>query len=243
MLLNQVIAIVNGKKTKANSELGELYKVVQKPDLFSGLTRTYRPLDDEGETMPAEKKLAQLTVDNAVFKVKEIMTDYLDLVYTQDKSNCLASADVVVGDQVIMPQVPVTHLLFLEKQLTDLRTFVSHLPTLEPTEEWQFDDNAQLNKSSPSVTNRNKKVLKNHVKSPPTDKFPAQVDTYTEDVKVGEWTAVKFSGAISAVRKNDMINRVDTLRDAVKAAREKANSIEVKQEKIAKNIFDFVFKT
>jgi len=241
MQLNQVIAVVNGKKTRTATELGDLYKVVQKPDLFNGMTRTYRPLDDEGETQPSERKLAQLTVSNAVTKLKEIMSDYLNLVYTQDKANCAAVADVVVNNKVIATAVPVTHLLFLEKQLIDLRTFVSHLPTLDPTEKWEYDVNSSLNKSEPTISNRSKKVMKNHVKAPASDKFPAQVDVYTEDVKVGEWTTIKFSGAISTVAKNTMLGRINDLIDAVKTAREKANSLEITQEKIANNIFDFVF--
>jgi len=239
--LNQIIAVVNGKKTRTQTELGDLYKVIQKPELFNGLSRTYKPLDDEGETQPSETKKVQLTVKNAVSKVQDILTETLDLVYTQDKANCLAKADIVVGEQVVAKDVPVTHLLFLEKQLVDIRTFISHLPTLDPTETWFYNENAELNTSGSTTTNRSKKVMKNHVKAKATDKHPEQVDVYTEDVKVGEWTAIKFSGAISAQEKNSMFGRVNDLIDAVKAAREKANSMEIKTEKIAKNLFNFVF--
>lgn len=241
MQLNQVIAVVNGKKTRSEGELTELYKVVQKPVLFEGLLRTYQPLDEDGEKQPSEKKNVQITVKDAVKKAQDILSDYLDLVYTQDKANCEAKADIVVGDKTVAQQVPVTHLLFLEKQLVNIRTFVSHLPTLDPAQKWHFDENSGNQASEPTVTNRSKKVLKNHVKSPATDKHPAQVDVYSEDVKVGEWTAINFSGAISLTEKNALLGRVNDLIDAVKAAREKANSMEIKQEKISKNLFDYVF--
>ena len=38
-----------------------------------------------------------------------------------------------------------------------------------------------------------------------TEKHPAQVETYTEDIKVGEWTMVKFSGAIPQVLNRGVI--------------------------------------
>ena len=50
---------------------------------------------------------------------------------TQDFANCQAKANVVVDGQTILKEVPVTHLLFLEKQLVDLRTFIDGLPTPE----------------------------------------------------------------------------------------------------------------
>lgn len=243
MQLNQIIAVVNGKKTRSASELGELYKVVQKPELFNGLVRKYRPLDEEGETQPTETKNVQLTVHNSIHKVQDILGDLFDLVCTQDIANCTAKADITVDGKVVVEQVPVTHLLYLEKQLVDIRTFVNHLPTLDPTEKWEFDSNTSLQMSSPTVSNKTKKVMKNHVKAPATEKFAAQVDVYTEDVKVGEWTAIKFSGAISALEKNQMLSRINDLIDAVKSAREKANTMEVVPTKIAKKLFDFVFAT
>jgi len=57
-----------------------------------------------------------------------------DIVATQDWANCQAVADVVVDDQVILAQVPFTHLLFLEKQLLDIQTLVEKLPVLDPAE-------------------------------------------------------------------------------------------------------------
>jgi hypothetical protein len=78
-------------------------------------------------------------------------------------------------------------------------------------------------------------------KKPATDKHPAQVEFYHEDVAVGRWDKVKFSGAMPADRKQFLLDRVRQLRDAIKVAREEANSIEIKPVKIADAIFHFVF--
>lgn len=69
-------------------------------------------------------------------------------------------------------------------------------------------------------TVRTKKVPRNHVKAEATDKHPAQVDVYYEDVPVGYWTTVKFSGALPARRVNELLDRVEKLQQAVKFARE-----------------------
>ena len=54
--LNQIVAVVAGKKTRAEKEFGELNKAAQKPDLFVGLSRTYQPAEENGEALPAEQK-------------------------------------------------------------------------------------------------------------------------------------------------------------------------------------------
>ena len=52
-------------------------------------------------------------------EVAGILTRLFDVTLTKDTANCTARADVKIGDSVLLPAVPVTYLLFLEKQLTD----------------------------------------------------------------------------------------------------------------------------
>lgn len=42
--LNQIIAVEKGVKSKSYSDLTELNKVVQKPDLFNGLVKRYEKI-------------------------------------------------------------------------------------------------------------------------------------------------------------------------------------------------------
>jgi hypothetical protein len=239
--LNQIIAVVNGKKTQLEKALTGVYQKIQKPELFSGLSRNYTPLSDGDELLPSEEKFPQYTGNEAIAEAKSVLTELIDSVATQDTANTHANADVVVDGVTVLSQVPVTHLLFLEKQLVDLHTFVSKIPVLDPSERWVFDSNVNYYVTQPVETNRNKKVYKNHVKAEATDKHPAQVEVYTEDVKVGTWKTVKFSGAISAKEKQNFLKRVKQLQEAVKFAREDANSCVVKQVKEAEKILDFVF--
>ena len=66
-------------------------------------------------------------------------TELWNLIYTQDLGNQQAKADVVVDGKTLLQQVPVTFLLFLDKQVNDLKTFISKLPTPDPAEEWSHD--------------------------------------------------------------------------------------------------------
>lgn len=239
--LNQIVAVVSGKKTSAQKTMTELYHKLQKSVLFEGISRTYRPSDEEGETFPAERKNLQLKVEDTIVELMAAMSDLLDSTATQDFANCKAKADVKVDGKVILADVPVTYLLFLEKQMTDLQTFVSKLPTLDPAEDWQFNTSANCWASSPKSTSKTKKVPKTLVKYEATKEHPAQTEVYHEDVKVGEWTTIQFSGAIPAKKRDEFHEKIKKLTEAIKFAREEANNSEVQQVKLSKDIFEFIF--
>lgn len=239
--LNQIIAVAAGKKSHAHKAITEAYQALQKATLLEGISRTYKPKDDEGEPLPPEKKLVQVKVKDAIQGVAAALTELYDVVATQDAANCQAKADVVVDGTAVLRAVPVTTLLFLEKQLVDLHTFVEKLPTLDPGESWAYKADVDQYTSEAYQTTKTKKVLKNHVKAEATKEHPAQVETYTEDVIVGHWTTVKFSGAVPAKERNDMLARVEALQEAVKTAREEANGMEVEPRKVGAAVLQFVF--
>lgn len=239
--LNQVIAVVAGKKANATKTITEAYHLIQKPTLFDGIARTYRPKDDGGELLPPESKSIQINVADLVSSVRAALTEMWDVVATQDSANTTARADVKVGVFMVLSKVPVTTLLFLEKQVKDLETFVSKLPTLDPSETWTFSDAAGHWSTQPSETTRTKKVPKAFVKYEATKEHPAQVETFHEDKLEGYWKTVKFSGAIPAKLKNDMLDRVRQLHEAVVKAREEANSIDAPNVGVGKEVLDFVF--
>jgi hypothetical protein len=169
------------------------------------------------------------------------LTRLFDVTATKDWANTQAKADVVVDGQVLLSQVPATYLLFLEKQLVDLHTFVRKLPVLDAAETWTFDGSSDAWATEPLQTTRTKKIPRNHVKAEATEHHPAQVEVYYEDVVVGYWRTVKFSGALPASRVNELIGRVEKLQQAVKFAREEANNVEVEDQKMGEKIFKYIF--
>lgn len=238
--LNQIVAVVSGKKTQAQKALTEVYKKVQKSDLFQGLVRTYKPVQEDGDTLPPEKTLVRMTVGEAILEVENILTNLLDVVYTQDVTNTKATGNIVVNGNVLAENVPVTYLMFLEKQLVDLHTFLSALPTLDEAYEWRFDDNRDCYVSDAEVKNRDIKQIEHRVVYEATEKHPAQIVEVAVTKKVGEFTTVKLSGAVSVSDKRNMLDKLGKLQEAVKFAREEANSVEVKQAKIAQSLLKYV---
>lgn len=239
--LNQIIALTAGKKSQAHKTITDVYQNLQKTGPLDGISRTYKPKDDEGEQLPPEKKLVQVKVRDSIRQVTGALTELFDIVATQDAANCVAKSNIVVNGVTVLKDVPVTTLLFLEKQLVDLQTFVEKLPTLDPAESWNYNPDVDHYASEPYQTTKTKKVLKNHVKAEATKEHPAQVETYTEDVIVGYWTTLKFSGAIPAKDRNDLLDRVRKLQEAVKSAREEANNLEVEPKKIGAQMLQFIF--
>lgn len=239
--LNQIIAIEKGAKVAAAQSITQAYHAVQKPQLFQGISKTYRPKDEDGDQLPPESQRAQLSVPRMLAETRTALERMLDVVATKDVTNTVAKAPVKVDGRVIIEDVPATYLLFLEKQLHDLYTFISKLPRLDPSEQWQWDDNANAYAAEPVETYRSKKVPRAQVLYEATDRHPAQVDKYTEDVVVGYWRTVKFSGALPASEVDAMLDRVRQLLDAVKQAREEANSVEVIDRRdVGHAVFEFV---
>lgn len=239
--LNQIIAVEAGVKGAAHSEITRLHHDAQKTAPLAGISRTYTPRDDEGEQLPGESVRVQIKADDLLRQLSGALSRFFDVTATKDWANCAASADVVVDDQALLEAVPVTYLLFLEKQLTDLHTFAKKLPTLDPSESWSYDSAAGCYATEPVQTTRTKKVPRNHVKAEATDKHPAQVEVYTEDVVVGYWRTVKFSGALPAERVAELVERVEKLQRAVKFAREEANSGEVTDQRVGAAVFGYLF--
>jgi pterin-4a-carbinolamine dehydratase len=177
--------------------------------------------------------------------VEKAFTELIDKVALVDVANTRAVADIVLsgGGETIATDVPATTLLFLEKKITDMATFIAKLPVLDPSEVWSLDANdTKIFRTPPTESFRMKKVLRNHEKAPATDHHPAQVETYSEDVPVGTWTTIKFSGAIPADLKRRLAERCETLRQAVRYAREQANSVTVPDvEAIGPAVASYVF--
>src|SRR6478752_7224234 len=121
--LNQIIAVEKGIKTRSHTELTEAHHALQKPALLSGISRSYRPKDEEGEQLPPEATRVQAKAEEVIRKTADILVALFDVTATKDYTNCKARADVVVDGKTLLAGVPVTYLLFLEKQLVDLHTF------------------------------------------------------------------------------------------------------------------------
>lgn len=239
--LNQVLAVERQTKSRAHSEFTRLHKVTLKPGLFSGMTKTYKPLNEDGEQFPPESHIVQQNVPDTLKAAQRTLADLFDITATKDSANTAAKSDLLVEGDVILKDVPATTLLFLEKQLTDLHTFIQKLPVLDPGHLWKFDKQASLYKTGEQQTHKTKKVQKAIVMYDATEHHPAQTQLVHEDQIVGHWTRTGQSGAIPGVDKTGMLERIQKLQKAVKFSRESANQVEAPQKNISGKVFEYLF--
>jgi len=240
--LNQIIAIEKGVKARATAAVNENYKLIQKGELFNGFDKKYQPKDEEGDKLPPENKFVQQQVNALLLQTRKAFTELYEVTARKDWTNMGAVADVKIDGNVILPSVPVTFLLFLEKNLTDMRTIISHLPVLDASESWDLDPNSGLYRTQSVSTSRTKKIQTPLVLYPATDKHPAQTQIVTEDVIAGVWSTVKLSGALPRPDVVAYLDKVEKLLKAVKEAREEANMTpEVQSPDVGAAIFGWIF--
>jgi hypothetical protein len=241
MKINQLIPILKSAKDASLKGRSQIYALIQKNNLFNGLTRTYQPREEDGFVYPSESQPVQQTAQKAIAEFVEVSKRFIDLAATQDWANSTASADVVVDGVAVLSVVPVTYLLFLEKQIVDLRTFVNALPVLDSDQEWERDPNTGYYRTPQKQTVKTKKIMKPVVLYEATQEHPAQVKEATEDIVEGTWSLVNFSGALSKLEKDELAVKVQKLHDAVLAAREEANGAIAAEIKTSDAIFSYLF--
>lgn len=240
MRLNQVIALVSGKKARVLKKISDAHHG-WKDGLLSGIVRVYTPKNEDGEKFPSESKQVQIRVLPTIGRMLEGMSDFYDCVLTQECANQLARADVVVGGETLLAGLPVTTILFLEKQVVDLLAFARNLPVLSSDKVWHKDSAKDCFVSEYEETTKTRKVLKALVKYEATAEHPAQTETYNVDEVIGHWKTLHLSGAVTAEYKDEVIQRLCALQDALKSAREEANSVEIDMKCMGENVFSFVF--
>lgn len=238
--LNQLLAIEKGVKNRQNQVITEAYHKIQKANLFSGIARKFTPVNEDGEQLPPENQLVQERADALLNGTANAWAELINITSSKDDANTSARADVVVDGVTVLKQVPTTTLLFLEKQLVDLHTFISKLPKLDPTEKWEFSNEQNCFATEPAKTRSTKKVMRNHVLAKATDKHPEQVQVYTEDVTVGHWDTTKYSGAYPAKKISELLEKVEKLQRAVHFARETANTVDAPVKTLGQDLFGYL---
>jgi hypothetical protein len=128
-----------------------------------------------------------------------LLTPALDLSAAKDRANCHPTADVVVADETILEDVPVTYPMSLEHQLTEVLGFMRALQLTDPAEDWVWDENdACWPSRNPEQRLRMEKGLKSLVLIAPTQHQPGQAQAVPDEHRTGVWEITKFSGAVGS---------------------------------------------
>jgi hypothetical protein len=244
--LNQILAIEAGTRKRDYADLTKTHQTLQKGTLFEGHIRTFKPRDEDGQQYPDDKKPVQLDAKELVKEIQGQITDLFNVVATKDWGNTKACANIVIEDKdgnekVLAKNVPTPYLLFLEKQLQDIRTFIKKLPTLSTSKKWDYDSARGMYCAEQEKTIKTQKIDEVVVLYPHTPEHPAQTQLSKKDVIVGEWTELHVSTAFKVDDVKAMEIRLTQVERAVKFAREQANSIEIERKDVGTKILDYVF--
>lgn len=239
--LHTVVARYQGLDGRTREELTEVYRNAGHHPLFQGSIRAMQSINEEVPDEQAEISLPALTAQTLFQRIEKILTDPIDLMATRDRSNMDAKADIVVDGETLAEGVPVSTLLSLHKKFTDMRTVLKALPVRDPSKVWTFDRDQGVHRSPEMRKARTRKTIRAAELSPATDRHPAQVTPYNTDEVVGHYVTTEFSGAPSPQERQDLVDRVNKLIDAVKAARTEANKAAVTDMRIGSKLLGYVF--
>lgn len=242
--LHAILAAEKGVTNQAESILAETTKKFKnKNEYYLGYTRTLQMFAEGDAARAAEA---------AAFEHKEVVTNVHDtleyalgvwanaenLQFDKNLGNQRAQATIEFTytnergqeDTLRIPDVPIDELMGLEKRLTKIRELFKEIPTLDASKQWQPAEGASrfvMEQKHPTITVKNIKVPKVLTKSAASEKHPAQTEVYYVEEPEGKVIQTWRSGAVTAIRKAEMIDRVDGLISAIRQVRSKANEVEI----------------
>lgn len=238
--LHELLAVENTLAGRARSALSNLAAKFGKPDLYTGMKKRYEPLEENGQSMPDEDKILPHRVNDDLDELFREFGSWLDVSIQKEITNTQTSAEVMVNGETLIEDLPATALLNLEAKLLELAKTLERIPVNDNAVEWSWDENLLAFKSAPKISYRTERKLGHKVLYDATDHHPAQVETWNEDVRIGIYKTVTHSGAIESVAKRAMMNRLNELLLSVRQARQRANDVEVKYDKISDDIINYL---
>lgn len=219
----------------------ETLKTFRGGDLFKGIQKTYKPKADGGDPLPDDKKDIVTTVAAKLDWTQKVVIDMLDFEATRDRTNMVAKADLEVNGVMLAKDVPCTTLLSLEKRLKEIRDYYDAIPTLDLSQSWEpMENRPDVSQYGPVIQYRYIKQMRGVTLKEATKEHPAQVKEVIDDVMVGTYSTMYFSGEMHPGEKAAYLGRIDVLIESVKRARMKANETDTQDLKIGKAIFEFI---
>lgn len=240
--LHELLAVEQDRKHKANQALGEAKKTFTKNDPhFDGMLKHYVSFEEDADQVPDETKEIVTTVKQKLDECMKILVASIDASISKEETNAagVAKAELKIDNQSF-GEFSATSLLALEGHLNRLQDLYASLPVLDQTRKWDFDVQTNVFRTPEEVKFRSVKRPKVVVKYEATKEHPAQTELLNLDIQVGKYETTYFSGKVTASQKKEMLDRIGKLLEATKIARSKANNAQVKNTKIAEEIFNYI---
>ena len=239
--LHELLAVEAELRAEAQRALSQI------KNLFSdgrgrlvGQMRKYQPMEEGGETFADEVTNLATTAPNELASFCNSYGRWMDAAIQKEVTNRIAFADVYIGDDALLVDMPATALLNLESKLAEIRKVYAAIPTNDPSESWEWNEQTEWYQAEPRTTYKTKKTPHAFVAYEATPEHPAQVEVFTEDSRVGTWTTTIRSGSLAPSDKREKLERLDNLLRAVKSARQRANTAPISAVYVAKTMFDYI---
>jgi len=213
---------------------------------FRGGVKQYVPFsEDEKESEAYQESTEMVTsVDKKLEHFWGVVSNELDVTFQKECTNQEAVADIIVEGKTLKTGVPVGFLLGLEAKIKEWRRVLKAIPTLQPGVKWErdVDRGEDVWTTTPDPAFRTRKEVRFKVMVPPTEKHPAQLEKWNEQVNCGKFNTTIWSGEYSTAQKAELLTRLDRLEHGVKQARNRANSIEVKDLEISDELRNYLIR-
>lgn len=243
--LHEILAVEGSLEKTARHLTDGAITTFGKENLFTGRVRELTMFDEaQAHLNTREEQKLETTVDEIVDYAANGVADYYDVVYQKELANQKAIADLEVDGTVIAKDVPAVFLLGLETKLGRLRDMYQAVPTLQPGTKWIIDPTERSGvfvTANDSTAFKTEKTVDFVVAYEATDHHPAQIKEVSKTENVGKITTTTWSGMLTPVEKAARIARIDNLLKAAKAARMRANNVDVdKDRKIGNSILNYI---
>jgi hypothetical protein len=237
--------------TKLMDQTKQTFK--NKEGLFNGKVRTLKLFGRneqnsiEFDALEGKDKIdikVEATVPDSLNYMAVFLADHYNIVSQKEASNQTAKADIIIDGVTILKDVPGTCLLGLETKLKSIRMVIEEIPTRTPGIEWVEDKDTGrfLYKAKDIVQDVKTAKTTDHKMLPqPNANIPVTYVPIELQKNIGEYQEMKFTGLISSGEKAALITRLDTLMQAVKQARQRANDVPVAELKMGDPIMKFLF--
>jgi hypothetical protein len=217
----------------------ETLKVFDGSSLFQGLTKTFVPLVEGLPILPGEQKEVVTTVGKRLRYHVGFAAKMFDYELVRDAANQKAKADLVIDGKVAAKDLPVTFLLSAETRMRAQREIFAKMPALDMSRKWEKAGN-ELWKHGPNFINREEKKTEPVVMYHATKEHPAQIKEVVTSKVVARFDCTDFSGAVHPGLKAAILERMDKVIEALKAARLRANELEVEERAIGDTLFEYI---
>ena len=244
MKLHELLAIGSSQSNQTQKLRRDLSNTFEKKrHLFEQKITTFQP--NEGEAVTEQQSDLQSTVNKELNWITPHLGKSLDMEFQINEANTRAKADIIMLDgEVLATDVPATALLELQKRVSEIQDLISSIPTLDPAKGFSSDEAMGSGVYVARMVNKNRtaKIQEPLTLSPATVEHPAQVQLVTKDVSTGRIQEQEWSGLITPADKAELLDRVEEVSKAVRAARCRANEVEVdKTATIGANILGYIF--